>query len=93
MANVVCTSLTQKALMRLRPIFVIVPVFLSACGPTARVEVPVAHPAHPDAVESPVPERSQTLVAGPSLLAIPPLSPAAVDGDEHSHHHDHPKDP
>ena len=80
--------------MRLRLVALVVPMFLASCGPTARVEVPVTHPAHPDATESPVPERSKTMAAGPSALAIPPLGPGAVDGDDHEHHHhDHAKDP
>ena len=77
--------------MRLRLVLVVGPMFLAACGPMARVAVPVTHPAHPDANESPVPERSGTLATGPSLLAIPPQVPAAADGD--GHHHDQPKGP
>jgi hypothetical protein len=68
---------------------------LAACGPTARLEVPVTHPAHPDAAETPVPERSSTLVAGPQVQAVPPL-PQPSGAGEHEHHKQHgtkPKEP
>ena len=75
-------------------ITVAVTVTLAACGPTARVEVPVTHPANPDAAETPVPERSSTLAGGPQLQAIPALpQPAAGNEHEHHQHGAKPKDP
>lgn len=68
---------------------------LVACGPTARLEVPVTHPGNPAAAETPAPERSNTLASSPHLQAVPPL-PKPASGGEREHHHDHgtkPKDP
>lgn len=69
---------------------------LVACGPTARLEVPLTHPAHPDAAETPVPERSNTLATGPQVHAVPPLPQQKSGADEHKHHQQHgtkPKEP
>ena len=75
--------------MRAFAVVMFVPLLLTACGPTARVEVPVTHPANPDAVESPVPVQPKTLAVGPTVLTIsPPGSSTPVD-DEHTHHLDH----
>ncbi len=74
--------------MRPRALLFALPMLLTACGPTQRLEVPVTHPANADAAESPVPERSTTLAVNPQLQALPPLTPPSAT-DEHEHHHSH----
>lgn len=75
--------------MRALAVVMFVPLLLTACGPTARVEVPVTHPANPDAVESPVPERPKTLAIGTSVFTTSPSSSGTLGDDEHAHHLDH----
>ncbi len=79
--------------MRFYSWFFALPVLLISCGPTQRVDVPISHPAHPDAVESPVPERSSTLAFDPHPQEPSSLSsPSAADEPEH-HTHGPKKDP
>jgi len=87
--------------MSIRIIFSLSIIFLASCGPTERLTVPITHPAHVDAEESPVPDRSQTLAGDARLKAIsipadpaPSASPTkttdAVQTDAHGNaHHQH----
>ena len=57
-------------------------MFVVACGPTARVDLPPTHPAHANAEESPVPTPSALLTLGlmpTDLLPVPADHPQSQD--------------
>ena len=72
-----------------RPILSLVLLALVGCGERPVVDVPVSHPANPNAAEAPAPAPSQTLALPDAAASTAPVSTSSDEAGHEGHHHEH----